>query len=530
MKNIVLRPLISPPKLDHYSHLSKEAQVTLAALEAKYDHLIKSVQRIETSDSAHYYKSIYDATFKKENETTSFRETKGRGIKTKLAEWSRSIKHASQKKSTNNCVPRKDYGFCSELLMTDRPPDEEITQSILLLTQTTSAPESPLIDFESNNAEDHEQEKNTSNKRFKLAQYFSDIHTDITETNFLQTNHTYMQSNNSQLSADDDSVNKGGQKHRSDQTNTKSIRTLTPTLIESENPLFALQNEQHKRVTSPILGMWNDSKPNEDPCPSPLLFASCKENSQTFPEGATFELNVSDSEIGSPCSSLDVIKKEKCTVPCIPHSKKNESATAEESSFFKKNEISSQSPQTLITKYFKAKPSYLEQPQLHFDLTQIDSVKTEAKVLNSSFSSSNPQMTTSKTKRKKSAFKPPPKTQNGSTGKHQKFQEDVVHFENLTSQDRKNILDMSKLSSAVALTLVYDNGTALCTSFPSTVEDFKVRDLAVFANERCYLIPGPSVRGEVISLASPMFEHTRSLYSYMASGSGAVTKQFQFYV
>ena len=48
MKRVVIGPVISPPKLTRYQHLSNEAQLTLAALELKYDRLLQNVQKQET--------------------------------------------------------------------------------------------------------------------------------------------------------------------------------------------------------------------------------------------------------------------------------------------------------------------------------------------------------------------------------------------------------------------------------------------------------------------------------------------------
>ncbi|RUS72238.1 hypothetical protein EGW08_020011, partial [Elysia chlorotica] len=204
MRKIVLRPLNPPPKLDRYCHLSTEAQVTLAALEAKYDHLLKSFQRKEQSDSANYYKSIYDATFKRENERTLFRQSASRQLKINNYECRGTTKQASLKNSSaqsNNSAPKKDHDVFSELLVMDHPPDDEIAESILLFTQRTSAPESPLIDFESNIAEEHEQTATTSSKRTKFAQYLSQLDTDIIGANSSDAKKICLQSTNFHLNS-----------------------------------------------------------------------------------------------------------------------------------------------------------------------------------------------------------------------------------------------------------------------------------------------------------------------------------------
>ncbi|RUS72236.1 hypothetical protein EGW08_020009, partial [Elysia chlorotica] len=53
---------------------------------------------------------------------------------------------------------------------------------------------------------------------------------------------------------------------------------------------------------------------------------------------------------------------------------------------------------------------------------------------------------------------------------------------------------MFRLSTTVVMTLVYEDGTALSSSFSSTTKhDVKIKNLAVLANQRCYLIPGSLV-------------------------------------
>ncbi|RUS72237.1 hypothetical protein EGW08_020010, partial [Elysia chlorotica] len=245
---------------------------------------------------------------------------------------------------------------------------------------------------------------------------------DIIGANSSDAKKICLQSTNFHLnSADvhDHTVNKDTdiEQETSDHINPTSKADVTPIMLESENPLFPLQSDQHKTATSPIFDIWNacknESKPSENPCPSPLLFASHTESSQVLPESTTFDLNVSDSEIDSPCIFLEEIDKEKkVTAPHIPVCTEREAATSEESPFLTKHEIFTPSPQIMETKCIKEKSLYMKQSHSQTaNLRPVDSVKSEGKVLNKSSPSPNTHMTNSKLKRKKPAFKPPPRSQ-----------------------------------------------------------------------------------------------------------------------
>ncbi|KAK7008896.1 DNA polymerase I [Biomphalaria glabrata] len=73
MNKFTITPALNPPILNAYSLLSPEAQKTLASIEIKYSNLMRNSksQIINTHD---YYKSIYNATFKKDPEEMKYQD------------------------------------------------------------------------------------------------------------------------------------------------------------------------------------------------------------------------------------------------------------------------------------------------------------------------------------------------------------------------------------------------------------------------------------------------------------------------
>ncbi|GFR97839.1 DNA polymerase nu [Elysia marginata] len=505
MKRAVIRPVYPPPKLDRYSYLTTEAQVTLAALEIKYDYLIKSVQKKEESDPVDYYKSIYDASFKKENDMIMFSQREERGMASKSVRQGEYKMPASIKRYS---AQRKSAGFCSEIFMTEKPSDEEIAQSIVSLTQKTSAPESPLIDFDSDSTDEYDRGEKNKCKRIKLGHYFSQLDTGANGIQSLQIKQN--ESTDLHL-CDEDMVDAGEEKSACDQqkvlklnsTNTNLEVTSTLTMLTSENPLFTTQSITKENLASSSPNMWNACKPesnlNENPCPSPLLLTSSKENSQKSPEAATFDLNVSDCEIEQLNDSLDRVEESKDKLlPCQSAGGKNTPNANEESPLCIKSEISSQLPEKLNINYIKEKSSNWRQTQLHTNAQNGISIKALKIMQNNSPPSLKSKAVHNKPKRKQAAFKPPQKAKVDSSCLNDKPSGDMVNFGNLTCQERTETVDTLISSSALVLTLIYDNGNALCSKFPAASEHGKVKELIVLANQRCYLIPSAFVKKEDI--------------------------------
>lgn len=508
MKQLVLRPVYPPPKLDKYSYLSTEAQVTLTALEVKYDHLLKNLQMKESSGYAdNYYKSIYDASFKKETGALSFSQYDEHNRI--LSSNKCNVRNSSEMLKISHL--RTEKIICSEIFMTEKPSDEEMAQSILLLTQRTSIPESPLIDFEIDYtySDDGDQNEKINCKRLKLGQHFSQIASDNV-TRELQKNQE--RSINTHLGYDA-LVAKDKDKERFsrvDQERSSVLikdlnKTTTSTMPTSENPLLCVHDVEKVKLSESSPKMWNacgiDLSLNEDPCPNPVPSTKRKKNSQISPENATFDLNVSDCEIEKLDSPLDEIleTKEKIAVSkCL--NRESEPAVDEgESPLCLGSENVRESPGNLDNLHHqKKKTTYMKLTHLHSNKNAVTPlIQVRCSTSLSRKPATVPKLQ-NKSKGRQAAFKPPLKNTVKVTSSitRSKLKKDVVNFDNLSYSEQIAALETFKLSHVV-MTLVYNDGSALCTMYPPAIEIDKVRQLAILAHQTCYLIMTTLIKNEL---------------------------------
>ena len=291
---------------------------------------------------------------------------RGSRLASETSERISNVRHTSTK---GNGQRQFKHSLCSEVVMTHRPPDEEITQSILALTQRTSAPESPLMDFGSDISEDHEIADST--KSVKLGQ-----HSNYLDNNISESKVTHHVIDEIML---DESKKKMSDSHskrfKFKDTDSISRQSSNSVVDISENPFLSCQNVSQEKMTSPSLSIWctshQDTKLDENPCPTPEFSSRHKQSSQSLFEAANFDLNVSDYEIDSPLNLSEETHRESCTSeqpkPPFQHSltlrtkrRESEAAVDEESPLCVKDEIISQS-QKIKSSDLKRKSVLLDQ-------------------------------------------------------------------------------------------------------------------------------------------------------------------------
>ncbi|BFZ02404.1 hypothetical protein BsWGS_05443 [Bradybaena similaris] len=163
----VYRPVKPSPKL-LYTTLSPEAQKTLEDLQRKYSSLLSYVQTQDVSyhDPANYYKSIYNASFRKCFSTTYSKKSPDGNSEIPACKQiiEKPLTFSSENNNIFDTKSSMEYAHHTlisskfekkgskvrpenEVFLKYRPSDEEIADSILQLTQRTSHPDSPCLDL-----------------------------------------------------------------------------------------------------------------------------------------------------------------------------------------------------------------------------------------------------------------------------------------------------------------------------------------------------------------------------------------------